>query len=295
MRWIREPLVHFLLLGALLFAAYAALQPDAAPEPDARRIELSAGDLHQLEIAFAASWRRTPSPDEMVALVQARIREEVLYREALALGLDKGDTIVKRRLAQKMEFVAEDVSAASEPTRDELQAWFAQNAQRFAVSPRVSFRHLYFSPDRRGAHTRDDAAAAQKQLAGSPEDAPAAAQRGDTFMFQRAFADQSADQVAKHFGPGFAQALFALPPGSWQGPIESGYGWHVVFVDASSPGRVPAYEEVEPQVKAAWKEEQRAEAAKKAYDEMRAKYVVMLPAPENASAEADSTVARAKP
>lgn len=295
MRWIREPLVHFLVLGTLLFAAYSALQRDAAPEPQAHRIELTAGDLHQLEIAFAASWRRMPTPDEMVALVQARIREEVLYREALALGLDKGDTIVKRRMAQKMEFVAEDVSAASEPTREELQAWFAKNAGRFAISPRVSFEHLYFSPDRRRAHTRDDAAAAQKQLAASPEDAPAADQRGDTFMFQRAFADQSADQVAKHFGPRFAQALFALPQGSWQGPIESGYGWHVVFVSASSPGRVPAYEEVEPQVKAAWKEEQRAEAARKAYDEMRAKYEVVLPVPANASVEGGSVDARAKP
>ncbi|HMN75566.1 MAG TPA: peptidylprolyl isomerase [Burkholderiaceae bacterium] len=294
MRWIREPLIQFLVLGALLFAAYSALQREATPEAQAHRIELTAGDLHQLEIAFAASWRRMPSRDEMVALVQARIREEVLYREALALGLDKGDTIVKRRMAQKMEFVAEDVSAASEPTREVLQAWFAKNAGRFAVSPRVSFEHLYFSPDRRGAHTRDDAAAAQKQLAASPEDAPAA-RRGDTFMFQRAFADQSADQVAKHFGPGFAQALFALPPGSWQGPIESGYGWHVVFVSASSPGRVPAYEEVEPQVKAAWKEEQRAEAMQKAYDEMRAKYEVVLPVPANASVEGGSVDARAKP
>lgn len=295
MRWVREPLVQFLVLGALLFAAYAALQRNAAPAPDERRIELSAGDLHQLEIAFAASWRRMPSPDEMVALVQARIREEVLYREALALGLDKGDTIVKRRMAQKMEFVAEDVSAASEPTREELQAWFANNAKRFAVSPRVSFQHLYFSPDRRGARARDDAAAAQKQLAGSPEDAPAAAQRGDTFMFQRAFADQSADQVAKHFGPGFAQALFALPQGSWQGPIASGYGWHLVFVGASSPGRVPDFEEVEPQVKAAWKEEQRSAAARKAYDEMLAKYVVVLPVPKDAAAEGSSNDAPAKP
>lgn len=295
MRWAREPLLQFLVIGALLFAAYSALHRNEAPDPDSHRIELTAGDLHQLEIAFAASWRRMPTTDEMVALVQARIREEVLYREALALGLDKNDTIVKRRMAQKMEFVAEDVSAASEPTREALQAWFAKNAKRFALEPRVSFRHLYFSPDRRGAHARGDAAAAQKQLVGSAEDAPAAAQRGDPFMFQRALADQSADQVAKHFGPGFAQALFALPQGSWQGPIESGYGWHVVFVGASSPGRVPAFEEVEPQVKTAWKEEQRAEAARKAYQEMRAKYTVLLPDPKDASAEADGAAASAKP
>jgi len=295
MRWTREPLVHFLVLGALLFAAYAALQRDSAAAPDAHRIELTAGDLRQLQIAFAASWRRMPTSDEMVALVQGRVREEVLYREALAMGLDKDDTIVKRRMAQKMEFVAEDVSAAREPTREELQTWFTSHAERFAIAPRVSFRHLYFSPDRRGARARDDAAAVQKQLAGRGEGAPTAAQRGDAFMFQQELADQSPDQIAKRFGPGFARALFALPQGSWQGPIESGFGWHVAFVDASSPGRIPAYEEVEPQVKAAWKDEQRAEASRKAYETMRAKYEVVLPAPGEPIAEGGGASARPGP
>lgn len=294
MRWTREPLVHFLLLGLLLFAGYSALHREDAAEPGAHRIDLSAGDLRQLEAAFAARWRRLPSPDEMAGMVEGRVREEIMYREALALGLDKDDAIVKRRMAQKMEFLAEDSAAATEPERGELQAWFRQNAQRFASPPHLSFRQIYFSPDRRGERARADAAAVQEQLAGAPADAPTPL-RGDAFMFHDALADQSPDQVAKNFGPGFAHALFALPTGSWQGPIESGYGWHVVLVSASSPGRVPSFEEVEPEVAAAWKEEQRVEALRKAYDKLRAKYEVALPAPGGGPAQRDAAAARPSP
>jgi hypothetical protein len=294
MRWTREPLVHFVVLGLLLFAGYSALHREAAAEPDSRQVALTAGDLHQLGIAFAARWRRMPTPDEMVGLVESRVHEEILYREALALGLDKDDTIVKRRLAQKMEFLAEDASAAREPTAEELQAWFAKNAKTFASPPRISFRHLYFSPDRRGERARDDAATAREQLAGTPENLPMA-RYGDPFMFQSSVKDQSPDQVAKNFGPDFARALFALPQGAWQGPLESGYGWHVVFLSKASPGRVPAYDEVETEVKTAWKEERRIEASRKAYEELRAKYEVVLPVPKDAIAEGGGETARPKP
>ena len=294
-RWLREPLVHFLLAGLLLFAAYSALRRDAAPEPSSDQIELTLDDLRQLEIGFAARWQRAPTPEEMVGLVESRVREEILYREALALGLDKDDTIVKRRMAQKMEFLAEDVSDAREPTPEELAAWFEKNAERFALPSRVTFRHLYFSPDQRGAKAHDDAAKALAQLSAELEDSPAATALGDPFMFQDTLADRTPEQLAKDFGPGFASALSALEPGAWQGPIESGYGWHLVFVSSSTPGRVPAFEEVEPDVMTAWKTDQRAEAWRKAYAEMRAKYELVLPAPpdevasQGGPAEANAT------
>src|SRR5262249_25132990 len=155
--------------------------------------------------------------------------EEVLYREALALGLDKGDTIVKRRLAQKMDFLAEDLSAVSEPTSAELAAWFESNAERFALEPRVSFRHLYFSPDRSGPRAREDAERALATLAGAPVDAPAAAALADPFMFQDYYGDRSPEQLAKLFGLGFTGDIYKLEVGAWQGPIESGYGWHLIF------------------------------------------------------------------
>ena len=190
-------------------------------------------------------------------MVEDKVREEVLYREALAMGLDKDDTIVKRRMAQKMQFLAEDVAAAHEPSTAELKAWFEKNSNKFALPSRYSFRHLYFSPDKRGKNAQEDAAKALAKIAGQPEDSKLAASLGDQFMFQDYYGDRAPEAIAKEFGPQFAVALEKLKPGSWQGPIESGYGWHLVFVDTVIPGRIPAFEEMEPDVKTAWLGEQK--------------------------------------
>jgi hypothetical protein len=216
---------------------------------------------------------------ELNLLVENKVKEEILYREGLAMGLDKDDEIVKRRMMQKMQFLSEDVAAAREPTTDELKAWFAKNTNKFAMPPRLSFRHLYFSPDKRGAHARDDAAKAFEKLSGQPEDTKLAESLADPFMFQDYYRDRAPDYVGKEFGPQFAQAIERLPSGSWQGPVESGFGWHLVFVDTVIPGRVPDFEEIEADVKTAWLAEQKELAWDKAYKEMRAKYTVFLPAP----------------
>ena len=277
-RWLREPLLQFLLIGLALFVVYDLRNQQAAPRERSDRIELTADDLLQVGFAWVAQGRPAPSPDEMRILADARVREEILYREALALGLDKDDVIVRHRLAQKMEFLFEDVAKLREPTTDELKTWFDRNAQRFALPERVTFRHLYFSPDRRGDRTREDAARAFTQISGTSMDSPDALALGDPFMFQDYYGDRAPDDVAKTFGPGFAQAVFEMPPGRWAGPVESGYGSHLVWVDSVTPARVPSFEEVESEVKTAWIEEQRAEIREKTFDVMRARYVVALPA-----------------
>lgn len=278
-RFLREPLLHFLLIGAALFAVYAYFQPAVGGVEPPRQIALSLDDLSQLALSFQAQWRRLPTPEELSRLVEDRVREEVLYREALALGLDKDDSIVKRRMAQKMQFLAEDIAAAHEPSTEELKAWYAKNSEKFALSTRVSFRHAYFSPDRRGPRAHEDAASTLGKLTGQPEDSPLAASLADAFMFQDYYGDRTSEQLAKEFGPQFAQAVAKLTPGSWQGPIQSGYGWHLVFIDSVVPGRIPDFEEVEPEVKTAWLTDQKEKAWRKAYDEMRAKYTVLLPSP----------------
>ena len=277
--WLREPLLHFLLLGAALFGISRFTRPSVGAATPSREIVLTLDDLRQIQIGFAAQWQRPPNQQEMMGLLENRIKEEVLYREALAMGLDKDDTIVKRRMAQKMEFLAEDVSAAHEPSAEELKAWFAKNAERFTEPPRVTFRHLYFSPDRRGKSAWSDAKAALGKLSGEPAAWPGAAALGDPFMFQDYLAERTPDQIAKDFGPPFAKALFVQKPGAWTGPIESGYGWHLVFVDSLTAGRVPTFEEVEPDVKTGWLVARKAEAWDKAYKTMRAKYELILPAP----------------
>jgi peptidyl-prolyl cis-trans isomerase C len=168
--WLREPLIHFLLIGAALFGIYS-ITPSSQTAPAAsKEIRLSLDELAQLTQVFQSQWQREPTPDEFSHLVENKVQQEVLYREALAMGLDKDDEIVKRRMAQKMQFLAEDVAAAHEPTTAELKHWFEKHRAMFALPPRLSFRHLYFSPDRRGARARDDAAQALVKLGGQPED-----------------------------------------------------------------------------------------------------------------------------
>jgi len=284
-RLLREPLLHFLLIGALLFGLYGLAPPGplttVAPS---KEIRLSLDEINQLTQLFQSQWRRAPTPQELQRLVETKVEQEILYREALAMGLDKDDEIVKRRMAQKMQFLAEDVAAAREPTTDELKAWFETNSAKFAQPPRLGLRHLYFSTDRRGVRAREDAQQALVQLAGQPVDTQAAAALADPFMFQDYYRDRSPEFLGKEFGAPFAVAVAKLPPGSWQGPIESGFGWHLVFVDTVVPGRVPAFEEVEADVRAAWLREQKALAWAKSYKTMRESYTVLLPGPPDESA-----------
>jgi peptidyl-prolyl cis-trans isomerase C len=282
-RWLREPLLHFLLLGFVIFAVYAFVHRGRDGFESSRQILLSLDELRQMDMYFESQWHRQPTTTEFRAMVEDRVREEVLYREGLAMGLDKDDEIVKRRMAQKMQFLSEDVAAAHEPSTAELEAWFAKNKDKFALPSRYSFRHLYFSPDKRGKNAQEDAAKALTRIVGQPEDSQRAASLADRFMFQDYYGDVAPEAIAKEFGPQFAVVIEKLKPGSWQGPIESGYGWHLVFVGTVIPGRIPEFEEIEPDVKTAWLGQQKQQAWQKAYQEMRAKYTVMLPGPDEKS------------
>jgi hypothetical protein len=277
-RLIREPLLHFLVAGAALFALNRALHPEASSR-SAKQIVLTQDDVRQMRIQWLAQGMPPPTPEQLRSLIEAKVREEVLYREALALGLDRDDMIVKRRMVQKMDFLAQDVSKAREPTSAELRQWFSENSSRFAEPPRFSFRHLYFSFDKRGQSARDDAASALPRLGRSKDASTRIVKLGDPFMFQDEYAERTPDLIAKDFGPAFARALQQLEPGSWQGPIESGYGWHLVLVTAATPGRTPDFEEVEPEVKSEWITDQGQLAKRRAYEAMRAHYDVVVTEP----------------
>jgi peptidyl-prolyl cis-trans isomerase C len=274
---LREPLLHFLIAGLALFVVYRALNPVTMERAASNEITVTEDDLRQIAATWLAQGRPPPTPEQMKNLVEAKVREEIFFREAQALGLEKNDTIVKRRLAQKMEFLAEDLSDIGDPTPDELKAWFEKNPEGFASAPRASFRHLYFSPDRRGARARADAAQLLEMLRGEAVASPAAAGLADAFMFQDYYGDLSFDQLASIFGQTFAQSLFELAPGAWRGPIESGYGWHLVWIDAMEPERIPAFEEVEPEVRREWIAARRIEGKRKLYEAIRARYQVILP------------------
>ncbi|MBB3564352.1 hypothetical protein FHX06_005716 [Rhizobium sp. BK512] len=276
-RFLSEPLLHFVIVGVVLFGGYRLFTPVLVEVVDQQKIDLTKDDVRQLAVTWLAQGRPAPTPDEMRSLMDQKVTEEILFREAVSLGLDRDDEIIKRRLAQKMDFLAADLATLDEPSNAQLEEWYAKRSNRFALSPHLSFRHLYFSFDKHGEAAREAAEAAIPSVAGKPADSPEVASVADPFMFRNYYGDATPDQMAKEFGPNFAKALFTLKPGSWQGPVQSGYGWHLIWVDSIEPGRVPAFEEVAPAVKSAWLDERYAEVKSNALKEMRSRYVVSLP------------------
>ncbi|WP_342349219.1 peptidylprolyl isomerase [uncultured Nitrospira sp.] len=168
-----------------------------------------------------------------------------------------------------MEFLVEDLSALLDSTTEELRAWFEKNCERF-TPPRVSFRHLNFSPDRLGAGVKEAAASARRRLDGKTANSPVAATLADSFMFQDSYGDRTPEQVSTIFGTRFAASVFQLPPGSWQAPIESGLGWHVVWVESIAPGHTPDFEEIEQDIESGWIEEQRLKFNRRTFDTKKA-------------------------
>jgi hypothetical protein len=240
---------------------------------DPGRIEFTPDDLARLELFWTSRWRRQPTPSEVRALVDEEIREEILYREALALGLDRDDMVVKRYLSQKLGMVVAEMATVAEPDRAEMKLWFVENAERFELPPRASFRHVYFSVDARKERAQPDAEAALADLRDGSVEVDG---YGDAFPFQAYFADRTPEEIGQVFGHSFARALFELPPGTWERPIESAFGWHLVWIDSLAPGRVPAFDEVEAAVRAEWRAEQRVEAKRAFYESVRDRYEVVV-------------------
>jgi peptidyl-prolyl cis-trans isomerase C len=276
-RLLREPLVHFVIVGVLLFGAYQVANDDPEASVDSRLIEVTPDDVRQLAVSWLAQGRSLPTSDQLRSLVDQKVTEEILFREALVLGLDRDDQIIKRRLAQKMDFLAADLAAMQEPTRAELAEWFSKNSDRFVLPPHANFRHLYFSPDKRGDGARAAAEDALDQIAGKSPDSTEVASIADPFMFKSYYGDATPEQLAKEFGPQFAETLFTREPRAWHGPVQSGYGWHLLWIESVEPGRVPAFEEVEPSVKSAWLDNRYREVKQAALDEMRSRYDVVVP------------------
>jgi hypothetical protein len=274
--FLREPLVHFLLIGLALFLVYSWMHRGRSGLEPSRQILLTLDDLRQMDLYFQSQWHRHPTPEEFNPMLENKVQEEILHREGLAMGLDSDDTIVKRRMAQKMQFLAADVASTHEPSTEELQAWCAKKGDKFALSSRIAFHDIFFGFDKRGQNAQTNVSALAK-LNGKPEDSPLAESLADSFIFQDYYADRAPEQLAKEFGPSFAVAIEKLKPGSWPGPRESGYGWHLIFIDSIIPGRIPRLEEVEPDVKTTWLAYQKEKACHEAYAKMRSKYSVLLP------------------
>jgi hypothetical protein len=270
MRLLRQPLLHFLLLGAAIFALNAWLGRGG---DQSRTITITAADVARMADVWERQWRRPPTDAELRGLVDQQIHEEIFYREALAQGLDKDDIIVRRRLAQKLEFLAEDLTADPVPTQADLDTFFAANPERYREPPRVSFSHLYFSRDRHGDETETIANQALARLRAEPALDPAAVHAlGDPFMLQNEFADRTPSELDRLFGADFGEQVAALPTGAWQGPVSSGYGLHLILVTRHSDSHLPALDDVRDTVQRDFIDAKRREANATFYRQLRSRY-----------------------
>jgi len=276
-RFLREPLLHFLVLGFAIFAAYSSMSKGSRDEPG--KIVISSGQVASIAESFARTWRRPPTSEELDGLIRDRVQEEVYSREAMALGLDKDDAIIRRRLRQKMEFLTDDVAALAEPTDDELSVFLKSHADTFRVQRQFTFSQVYLNPERHGDNLERDTAQLLAGLRRASDQADLS-ELGDSFLLEHKFQSLPATEVVKQFGEKFAAKLDELSPGQWQGPLESGYGVHLVLVSERTEGRVPALSEVRDTVRREWANTRRQEANEKFYQELLKRYAVTVERPE---------------
>jgi hypothetical protein len=272
MKWFKEPLLHFLVLGGLIFVLYTWLTPDGPAEDE---IVVTRGQQEHLAVTFTRTWQRPPTESEFSALVDDWVREEIAWREGVRMGLDSGDTVIRRRLRQKLELLAEDVVAQTLPDDAALQAWLDGHPADYTQEARYTFSQVYFSPDRRGAATALDAEQALLLLR-TPDAALDPATMGDPLPLPRQLENEREGAIAAQFGLVFSEALAGLAQGEWQGPVESGYGLHLVRVEDVSPGRPLGLEEARAQVLRDWQNQRRIESLEQMYQRLAEQYRVTI-------------------
>ena len=276
-RWLRDPLVAFVLLGIGVFALDGWLAGNETARPV---IEIAPDEVERLRARWIAQWGREPTGDELQTLIDEAVDEEILYREAQRLGLDRDDAIVRRRLAQKLTFILEDAGVTGPPSQAEVEEYYAQRTERYRRPGRTTFDHVFLSGDSR-TDPAGDAAVLLGELLGVDDNGWP--RLGDPFMLARTYPDRSDQEIAGLFGRAFADAVAELPVGGWNGPVESTYGVHLVRVNGRTPSRAPALAEVRDRVTADLREDRRRERSLAAYQELRDEYEVRLP--EAASGE----------
>jgi peptidyl-prolyl cis-trans isomerase C len=268
----KEPLLHFLVIGALIFGLNAwreKTRPTGASTP---QIKVTAAVIDRLRAGYERQFGQTPDSEELRGLVTAHIREEVLCREALALGLDRDDTIVRRRLAQKMEFLTDDLVDAAQPEDAAVREFFEKNAAQYAKAGRVSFRHVYFSREKRGATAETAAREALVALEKGASDEAF----GDPFLHGFEFVEREQDDVIAAFGAEFAEQLAVQPPGAWHGPVTSSYGLHLVRVEDRKEPRAAVFDDVRATVVRDLNDERRRTANREIFERLRERYRVTV-------------------
>ena len=271
---LREPVVQFLLIGSSLFVLYAALKP--SQQPITSEIVITDDQASGMVSQFARTWQRAPSTQELQALIDDEVRTEVYVREAMKLGLDQNDTIIRRRLRQKMEFLNERQFPSKSPDESELEAYFTANSRQYRTDAEVSFRHVFFDPERRGDSLADDAQAALLQLNNQGLETDLS-DLGDPIDLADDWTDLRRKDLVALFGSTFTESLLDQPLGRWSGPIESAYGRHLVRVESVSEGTIPELDDVRTEVSRDWFQDKLRQYQDDAYGRLLNGYSVRRP------------------
>jgi parvulin-like peptidyl-prolyl cis-trans isomerase-like protein len=277
---VREPLLHFVLLGAGLFLASSLINKGNVG--DNRTIIVGRDQVEQVVDTFTRTSQRPPTDQEKEGLIRDYIRGEVYYREALAMGLDRNDAVIRPRLRTKLQFMVENIAAQVEPTDEQLRTYLTDHADKFRVDERFTFNQVYLDPDLHGKNIIHDAQKLVERLSGAQraQDAP---DLGDQLLMEPRTDDVSYADIVKDFGDKFAAALQKLPIGKWQGPIESGFGEHLIFLSKRTEGRIPELDEVREVVRREWANDYRVETGEKFYESLLERYTVKFERPDAAS------------
>jgi parvulin-like peptidyl-prolyl isomerase len=269
-RLVREPLVHFLLLAALIFAGHGLVTRGGPGEDD---IVVTGAKIEQLSGLFAKTWQRPPTEAELKGLIDDYVKEEIYVREAMRLGLDEDDTVIRRRLRLKMEFIGDAEAEAKPPTDAELAAYLDKHAEQFRTPPRIAFEQIYINAEQRGADARS---AAEAILLSLKENEALAANAGDPTLLPPALPLTDQQGIAQVFGEEFAGAVMALKPGEWHGPVSSALGLHLVKVTERSEGSMPPLADIRTAVEREWANERRQTVAQQKLDDLLKRYTVRI-------------------
>lgn len=272
----KEPLVQFLVIGACIYGAYALF---GTPQQDVtdNRVVVDAARIESFVGQWQQRWNRPPTRQELDNVIGAFVREDILYRAAVEMGLDQDDPITRRRMAQKIEFLTNDIALLKEPETGELEQYFSDNATRYRAPDRITFSQVFIDPDARGDSTLGDAAVLLADLEAAGEPDPAALdETGDRNMAQSYFNEASELEVRRQMGTGFAESVMELEVGQWLGPVLSGYGVHLVYVYAFKQAPTPVFAEAREKVLADWQEEQQEAFNEAFFESLKERFEVVI-------------------
>jgi peptidyl-prolyl cis-trans isomerase C len=275
--WSKEPLIHFFVLGLVVFGLHAVLEQEPEPADDPYLVEVSSAELEWLRTMWKKRMNREPTVQELRSQVNQVVRETILEREAVQMGLDKDDVVLRRRLAQKMEFLFKDLSSLAQPSEADLREYLEQNRGQYETPMQVTFTQVFFNADKRGVEGAEQAVKAFLESLEARSGTPSAAHKlGDASMLPPQCRKCDEREIQGRFGTAFAGRVKTLSPGSWHGPVKSGYGLHAVYVQERSEPRLPGFDEIRARIEADWISERQRANTQKAYQELRSQYRVLL-------------------